>query len=110
MEELKIRASKVHISLGMNKIQLFAYQQRNGGFYSAQKLELIQQEPNNCLSPFLTINSQEAQILIDDLWDCGLRPSEGSGSTGSFAAQQRHLDDMRRLVFKDFSDSQMRLK
>ena len=41
-----------------------------------------------------------AQELIDQLWQAGLRPSEGSGSAGSLAATERHLDDMRALVFK----------
>jgi hypothetical protein len=40
-----------------------------------------------------------AQALMDDLWTCGLRPSEGSGSAGQLAAVQYHLEDMRRLVF-----------
>jgi hypothetical protein len=33
------------------------------------------------------------------LWNCGLRPTEGSGSAGSLAATQRHLDDMRTVAF-----------
>lgn len=37
--------------------------------------------------------------LMDDLWVCGLRPSEGSGSAGALAATERHLGDMRRIVF-----------
>lgn len=41
-----------------------------------------------------------AQELMDQLWQAGLRPSEGSGSAGSLAATERHLADMRSLVFK----------
>ena len=41
------------------------------------------------------------QVLMDDLWNCGLRPSEGTGSAGSLKATQEHLKDMRQLVFKD---------
>jgi hypothetical protein len=37
---------------------------------------------------------------MDQLWQCGLRPSEGTGSAGSLAATQRHLEDMRALVFQ----------
>ncbi len=48
----------------------------------------------------LTINYQAAQRLIDDLWNCGLRPSEGSGSAGALKATQGHLADMRKLVFE----------
>ncbi|HWQ10292.1 MAG TPA: hypothetical protein VN436_14325 [Holophaga sp.] len=41
----------------------------------------------------------QAQALMDDLWQCGLRPSEGTGSAGSLAATQKHLEDMRALTF-----------
>jgi hypothetical protein len=47
----------------------------------------------------LHIREQDAQMLMDELWQCGLRPSEGSGSAGAMAATQEHLKDMRRLVF-----------
>lgn len=50
--------------------------------------------------PTFTLHVSEAQNLMDKLWDCGLRPSEGSGSAGAMAATQKHLEDMRTLVFK----------
>lgn len=48
----------------------------------------------------ITIEPEAAQRLMDSLWDCGLRPSQGKGSAGAMAATERHLEDMRRLVFK----------
>lgn len=48
----------------------------------------------------LLISSDTGQALMDDLWRCGLRPTEGAGSAGAMAATQRHLEDMRTLVFK----------
>jgi hypothetical protein len=50
-------------------------------------------------APLLSLEQEEAQQLMDELWHCGLRPSEGSGSAGCLAATQRHLEDMRTLVF-----------
>jgi len=50
---------------------------------------------------FLDLEENSAQELIDSLWECGLRPSEGTGSAGAFAAQGKHLEDMRKLVFDD---------
>ncbi len=44
----------------------------------------------------------DAQRLMDDLWDSGFRPTEGSGSAGAMGAVQEHLKDLRRIVFKDF--------
>ena len=49
--------------------------------------------------PTFSLGVQEAQTLMDDLWQCGLRPTEGTGSAGSLRATERHLEDMRRLVF-----------
>jgi len=51
-------------------------------------------------SPCFTLEKGEAQHLMDRLWDAGLRPSEGSGSAGALLATQKHLDDMRALVFE----------
>ena len=45
------------------------------------------------------LKPEEAQMLMDSLWDAGVRPSEGSGSAGSLKATQEHLKDMRVLAF-----------
>jgi len=49
--------------------------------------------------PTVRLRFDEAQQLMDSLWNCGLRPTEGSGSAGSLAATQKHLEDMRKLTF-----------
>lgn len=49
--------------------------------------------------PTFTIKNDEAQTLMDDLWHCGFRPSEGSGSAGSLRATEKHLNDMRTIAF-----------
>ena len=58
------------------------------------KVDGIAYEPTFSLLP------QQAQILMDDLWNCGLRPTEGVGSVGQLKATQNHLEDMRTLVFE----------
>ncbi len=50
--------------------------------------------------PILRCRKEELQQLMDELWRAGLRPSEGSGSAGAMLATQRHLEDMRTLVFE----------
>lgn len=47
-----------------------------------------------------SLSTGDAQAFMDELWRVGLRPTEGSGSAGSLAATERHLQDMRALVFK----------
>ena len=48
----------------------------------------------------LVINLTTAQELIDSLWECGLRPSEGSGSAGSLKSTENHLKDMQTLSWR----------
>ena len=66
----------------------------------AQPIMFMHRESGESSLPALSIDYTEAQQLMDSLCDCGLRPLEGSGSAGSLAATQRHLEDMRKLVFE----------
>jgi hypothetical protein len=50
--------------------------------------------------PTFDLSQEQGQRLMDQLWDCGLRPTEGTGSAGAMAAVQAHLADMRTLVFQ----------
>jgi hypothetical protein len=52
------------------------------------------------VEPFAFLDEMEAQTLMNDLWRCGLRPSEEVGSVGELRAVKYHLEDMRRLVFE----------
>ena len=51
------------------------------------------------VDPALRLTPTGGQELMDSLWQCGVRPSEGTGSAGSLAAVERHLKDMQRIVF-----------
>lgn len=55
--------------------------------------------PAEYAEPSITLSVDEAQVLIDELWHVGMRPSEGTGSAGSLAATERHLADMQRVAF-----------
>ena len=48
----------------------------------------------------MCLSVDKAQKLMDDLWHCGLRPSQSIGSVGQLDAVKYHLEDMRKLVFK----------
>lgn len=66
----------------------------------ATPLNYTERSPGDVYKPFASIDETAAQQLMDELWRCGLRPSQGQGSAGSLAATERHLEDMRTLVFK----------
>lgn len=48
--------------------------------------------------PTLSFSMKAGQALMDGLWQCGLRPTEGTGSAGALAATQLHLKDMQRIA------------
>ena len=40
------------------------------------------------------------QVLMDDLWNCGVRPTEARGSAGQLSAVNDHLKDMKKIAGK----------
>lgn len=61
---------------------------------------LKEQEPGEWTPPTITMTPEEAQYLADQLWSAGVRPAGSKQGHWSFDAQNRHLEDMRSLVFK----------
>ena len=52
------------------------------------------------MRPLLAMRVDQAQVLMDDLWNAGIRPTEGSGSAGAMRAAEHHIADLRRVAFK----------
>lgn len=50
-------------------------------------------------APFLRLKYEEAQALMNELWGCGIRPTE-VGSHGELGATKAHLEDMRKITFE----------
>lgn len=69
-----------------------------GGAIVAAPVEMVKSVVGCILEPMMRLEIQTAQQLIDELWQCGLRPSEGTGSAGSLAATERHLSDMQKIT------------
>lgn len=59
----------------------------------------VVEDVGDVIDPMMTLKIDAAQQLMDELWRCGLRPTEGTGSAGSLAATQAHLKDMREIAF-----------
>lgn len=51
------------------------------------------------LSP-IKLTRPAAQILMDALWRCDIRPSTTNKDQQTYEALRDHLQDMRRLVFE----------
>lgn len=85
-------------------INIYLSEFKDGKLYS-YVTDLIMYHPDEkdfgqIINPSFSLSPEDAQALMDDLWNCGLRPSEGTGSAGALAATQKHLEDMRRLMFE----------
>jgi hypothetical protein len=84
------------------QIELYFFSRTNGGKLLVAEPILLKEITEEGISflPVTSINQTEAQVLMDSLWDCGIRPTEGSGSAGAMAAVQKHLEDMRTIAFR----------
>jgi len=49
--------------------------------------------------PTFKMRDDEMQMLMDEMWRNGIRPTE-VGTAGQLDAMKYHLEDMRKLVFK----------
>lgn len=49
-------------------------------------------------APTFSLTNGQAQLLMDDLWRAGIRPSGSDGTGGHLAAVERHLEDQRQLA------------
>jgi len=72
---------------------------RDNGALLAEISGKVVTEPGCWTPPSLSLTEDQAQYLMDQLWNCGLRPTEGEGSPGALAALERHLEDMRAIAF-----------
>lgn len=96
---LQIRCQK---SFDYDGVQLLLLDRESRTWVSKLEMVSYKELEKNTSNIFLT--PENAQSLMDNLWECGLRPSEGSGSAGALAATQRHLEDMRKLVFENITN------
>ena len=90
---------KVQRQAWRDGVELMAFARDDRGTSVAKALTLERIADGECWpEPTMTLTNNAAQMLIDELWRCGLRPSEGSGSAGSLAATERHLKDMQAVA------------
>ncbi len=82
-----------------NAIELLVYEKHGDRLSVARAVQLETVESGAFIEPTMRLNMTEAQELMDSLWHCGLRPSEGSGSAGAMAATEKHLADMQKIAF-----------
>ena len=60
-------------------------------------LETLEEDVSS--PPMLQLTTDSCQSLMDELWNVGLRPTQGKQSEGQMGATERHLQDMRAIAF-----------
>jgi hypothetical protein len=97
-KEVKIQAER---SLVHYCIRLFGYVKTNGKSASIKPVELTEVPDGREWEPFLKLEYEEAQSLLESLWEAGVRSPQITSTLGEINATKHHLKDMQRLVFKE---------
>lgn len=93
---MQIRATRNPAWLG-DGVEIRILNKERGEY--VKSVELAKLQEGSEIPPAACLTLHQAQVLIDQLWECGLRPTEGTGSAGALAAIERHLADMKRVAF-----------
>ncbi|MCP3885126.1 MAG: hypothetical protein GY700_06560 [Propionibacteriaceae bacterium] len=88
--------------------EVYIGEERERAFWAVKATELEQIPVGESPEPTVRITRQQAQRLLDNLWDAGLRPKDGTGSTGQLAATEKHLEDMRSLAFNSLKANEVK--
>ena len=99
-KEIKARifTSEIHFN-GTIRRKLELYLQVGENCLDAKNIVFRKIEPGEIIEPIALLPYPAGQILMDDLWAAGIRPTEGTGSAGSLLATEKHLSDMRIIAF-----------
>jgi hypothetical protein len=78
------------------QVELYAF---DGDRHSYAMPLIMKEVPDGTrMEPFVSLNHSEGQLLIDSLYDAGLRPSQSAVKKDEEAIQ-KHLEDMREIAF-----------
>lgn len=102
----KLVAFQDPLRYGFSGVKLACFECVEGKYFQAKPLN-FEHLPNALgqnIEPFISIDKIMAQALFNDLWQIGYRPSDGTGNSGHVEALKYHLEDLRRLVFKNTKD------
>lgn len=99
----------VERNIRRNCLQLFGIVGERGEYISRiSSLNCVKEYADEAGSvgdgSFLQLSIEEATVLMNELWNAGVRPRD-VGSPGELSAVKFHLEDMRKLVFETGSKS-----
>ena len=102
--ETKFHAQREPFTGGINlSMMRKGKDEANRNMLVATDVKMEEMDRRICVSPFLQLAYEDAQRLMDELYHCGVRPTEAAGTAGSMKATQDHLQDMRCIVASKLS-------
>ncbi len=78
-------------------LHLYIDTQDSGPMVAEAMFKRVDPDDPRIRPPMIELTDDGAQRLMDELWSCGIRPTEGTGSAGALAATQAHLHSMQEL-------------
>jgi len=54
-------------------------------------------------NPSMALDEDDAQALLQVLWNAGLRPNNGESTVAHVGALKQHLEDMRKFADRGFT-------
>ena len=87
-------------------VELFA-RARNplGGYGLITDVILEEQDDHLTVQPLtISLGMEEVQVLMDDLWASGVRPSDKRRDSETLGAVREHLEDMQKIAFRLLDD------
>ncbi len=89
-------------------VDIYIYEERNGKtcLYQTTELTIKECEAGASDEPTIKFNYPIANELLQALQEAivniGIKPKEGNKIEGLYEATKEHLNDMRKLVFKQY--------
>jgi hypothetical protein len=95
--------TEIHVELSdyNNAVGLYIVQPHLGGRRWAPPITFTEVGDEMIREPSLSLRRSEAQFLMDQMWRCGLRPTDAGSTDGTLKATRDHLQDMRKLALGD---------
>ncbi|NIV36789.1 MAG: hypothetical protein GWN58_47350 [Anaerolineae bacterium] len=87
-----------------NGVQLMVRARTYDGVFAYLKDITVERTEEAMEPPALTMTMKAAQVLMDDLWASGIRPTEKRQDNGALEATKNHLADMQTMTFRLLDD------
>ena len=99
IKRIHIRARSSEFSPRDDVQFFFAVELDDGKQYVAKDISFEPLVRYSAINAFIEVPGHELQALVNDLWDVRVRPHDALASSGQLETVDKHLADLRRLVF-----------